>query len=329
VKIPPLTAAVGRTTFGLLLALCLTACAPRVTLQPETISTLPVAAHVADVPFFPQEQFQCGPASLAAMYQFTGLPIDPETLRPQIYLPGKQGSLQAEIIANVRRQQRLALPVQASLDGLLQELAAHRPVLVLQNLGFDWRPVWHYAVATGYDLSTQTITLNTGVTAQYAMDLAMFDRSWQRAKRWAIVVTRIGDIGATTPAQSYFQALAALEKTTAPQTLLPGYLAGQQRWPQHFVFAFAAGNAYYQQQNWADAARWYRLALQAGDADQPVVLNNLADTLSQQGQYSQALHTLDQIQTTDPAMQQTLTQTRREILHAQALKDASPACAKP
>lgn len=94
---------VRSTLAALLLIFLLSACAvnPRLDLA----ATLPGAAPVRleSVPFYPQQAYQCGPAALAGVLGAAGATIDPETLAPQVYLPGRRGSLQAELVAAARR----------------------------------------------------------------------------------------------------------------------------------------------------------------------------------------------------------------------------------
>ena len=73
-----------------------------------------------------------------------------DELVAQIYLPERKGSLQPEIIAAVRRYDRVPYRIEPALPALLAELRAGRPVLILQNLGLRSLPRWHYAVVIGY-----------------------------------------------------------------------------------------------------------------------------------------------------------------------------------
>jgi ABC-type bacteriocin/lantibiotic exporter with double-glycine peptidase domain len=137
----------------------------------------------------PQKAYQCGPAALATLLQDQGIPWSPEQLVPEVYVPARQGSLQAEMLAAARARGLVAYPLRPELDAILREVAAGRPVLVLQNLGLSWLPRWHYAVIVGYDLARGEIVLRSGLHERHVNGFARFERTWRRAGRWAFVVT--------------------------------------------------------------------------------------------------------------------------------------------
>ena len=51
------------------------------------------------VPFFAQEEYQCGPAALAMLLNYSAVDVSPEELVPLVYVPDKQGSYPLEIVA--------------------------------------------------------------------------------------------------------------------------------------------------------------------------------------------------------------------------------------
>src|SRR5690554_4494989 len=109
-------------------------------------------AELTEVAFYPQKALHCGPAALATLMDWADTEADPDELAAQIYLSGRRGTLQAELLAAARHQGLLAYVHSPSLASLLRQIDAGQPVLVLQNLAFDRLPLWHYAVVVGYDL---------------------------------------------------------------------------------------------------------------------------------------------------------------------------------
>lgn len=111
---------------------------------------LPTVAELTEVPFFAQTQYFCGPAALATVLNASGLETSPDRLADSVYTPGRQGTLQSEIITGARRQGRLALPIR-DMGEAFANVAEGRPVLILQNLALEIVPQWHYAVLVGFE----------------------------------------------------------------------------------------------------------------------------------------------------------------------------------
>ena len=55
---------------------------------------LPEFVELTQIPFFPQEDYQCGPAALAMILVNAGLEVVPEDLVEKVYIPDRRGSLQ-------------------------------------------------------------------------------------------------------------------------------------------------------------------------------------------------------------------------------------------
>lgn len=265
--------------------LFLTGCA---SLQaPQLDPSLPPQARVSDVPFFDQQDQQCGPASLASALAHSGKPVDPATLIAQLYLPARGGSLQLEMIAAARQHGRLAVVLAPSLQVLLQNIAAGQPVVVLQNLGLSFAPRWHYATVIGYDLSRQKILLHSGSKAAMALSLFTFENTWARSGRWALAITPPNRLPVGVSEASLAQAAVALERNdrTAAQLAHQAILT---RWPNALLSTMALGNLAYQDGDLARAQQYFAAASQAhpSNADS---WNNLANVLLARRQARAAL----------------------------------------
>jgi tetratricopeptide (TPR) repeat protein len=247
---------------------------------------LPRRVELVDVPFFPQEEYQCGPASLATVFASAGVAATPDSLVSQVYLPGRQGSLQAELLGATRRHGLVAYVLAPRLEDLLRELADRRPVLVLENLVFDWYPVWHYAVAVGYDLDREEIVFRSGSTQRLVTTLSNFDRIWGRSRYWAMLALPPDRLPATADEASYVASVVALERVS-PQAAHRAYVTALERWPANLVARMGLGNTAYALRDLAGAEAAYRRAAEdhpeAGDA-----WNNLAQTLFELERRSEA-----------------------------------------
>src|ERR1700750_3150622 len=96
---------------------------------------LPARVELTQVPFYPQDDYYCGPSSLAMAVSAAGVPVTPEELVDQVYLPGRKGSLQVEMLAAARRRGLIAYELAPKVADLLAELAAGTPAIVLENFG--------------------------------------------------------------------------------------------------------------------------------------------------------------------------------------------------
>ncbi|ANQ83617.1 hypothetical protein dqs_0541 [Azoarcus olearius] len=254
--------------------------------RPPAGSDLPVRAEREDAPFHPQEDYQCGPAALATALGSAGIARRPEDLTAEVYIPARQGSLQPEMMAAARRAGTVAYRLPPEPNALLRELAAGHPVVVLQNLRFDWAPQWHYAAAVGYDLDASRIVLRSGRERRLEMTLDDFDRSWAKAGRWAFVALPPDRLPASAREADYVAAAVALERV-APDAAATAYLTALQAWPANLIARIGHGNAAYRQGDLPAAERAFRQATldhpEAGDA-----WNNLAQVLYERGERAAA-----------------------------------------
>ena len=265
----------------LLLAGCATAPQSRQILSAAPAG-LPGRVELVEVPFFPQQAYQCGPAALATLLQDQGIATQPEQLVAEVYVPARRGSLQAEMLAAARARERVAYPLRSELEDVLREVAAGRPVLVLQNLGLSRMPRWHYAVVVGYDLAQGEILLRSGLHERRVNGFARFEHTWRRAGRWAFVVTPAGKLPATAQPRPWLQAAHALESTGQLATAAAAYATATRHWPEQAAGWFGLGNTRYALGEFTEAETALRQLLQL----QPrlhMAWNNLAHVLAARG----------------------------------------------
>lgn len=245
-------------------------------------------AELADVPFFPQEDYQCGPAALAMVMKHAGVQVDPEGLKPEVYLPKREGSLQVEMLGAARRHGLVAYQMSPVLKEILDEVAHGTPVVVLQNLALDWYPVWHYAVVIGYDLNRREVILRSGREENQRMSLVAFENTWARSAHWAMVAVPPEKIPFTAVEARYIAAVHAFGRTGQLLAARTAYLAAKQRWPGSLGASIALGNIAHMMKRMDEAEAEFRSAVKA-HPDSVAALNNLAQTLSDMGRDEEAL----------------------------------------
>ena len=275
------------------LVICVSGCASVTRLSGfETNARLPVSIELSDVAFYPQTQDQCGPAALATVLESAGVVRTLQQLEAEVYVPQRQGSLQLEMFGGARRAGVLPYLLQSEPRALWQEVAAGHPVVVLQNLRWDWWPVWHYAVVVGYDQAAGTVTLRSGDEKRLVMPVVDFEQSWAKASYWAFVALPPDELPATAVAQAFVDAAMTLERV-APTQAAQAYQTALQAWPDNLEARLALGNSYYRQRDLQAAQMQYEQAT-AHHPDAADAWNNLAQVLYEMHQWAPAKQAADQ-----------------------------------
>ncbi|MCG8683722.1 MAG: PA2778 family cysteine peptidase [Desulfobacterales bacterium] len=243
-----------------------------------------------DTPFFPQETYQCGPASLAMILKSSGVDVTPQTLVPLTYVPERQGSFQPELLAAARTFGRIPYVIDPNLNALADELLAGRPVLVLQNYGLEKIAAYHYAVVIGLQ-PDETVILRSGTTKRYTMSIQSFLMSWLRPGAWGMVALRPGELPENADPKRYLQGLATFEDIAGPKAAAPAFEAALSKWPDNTMLLFASGNNALKQNYLAEATTCFKKTLKIAP-EHLGALNNLAHTLARQGHLKDAKTTI-------------------------------------
>lgn len=261
-------------------ALLLSGCAALFT-PPQTAALLrqqpadlPPRVERAAVPFFPQTRDHCGPAALATVLADVGLPADLERLGEAVFLPARGGTLQLEMLGGARRQGAVAIRLPRELQALLREVASGHAVVVLQNLGLDFAPRWHYAVVVGYDLERRELLLRSGTTERLAMPLRTFEYTWARAGRWAFVALPPERLPITAKEADATEAALGFERTAPPVRAAVAWRTLLTRWPHNLLAGIGLGNMLNAAGDPAGARAAFEAVAQQHDS--AVAWNNLA-----------------------------------------------------
>ena len=270
--------------------------------------------ELIDTPFFPQERYQCGPAALATVLSSSGVQVEPDDLVDRVYLPGRQGSLQVEMLAATRMSGRIPYPVDGRLQAVGNELAAGRPVVILQNLGIAALPKWHFAVIVGIDVDRDEIVLRSGVDKRRVTSIPTFLRTWRRSDYWGFVALRPDAVPANVDRERYVSAVAALQKAGRREEAATAWRTSLEIWPGNPVALFGLGNIELAAGNNVAAESYFRAIIEA-DSASVAARNNLAIALARQGRFAEATREISTAigNNTDPALDDELLDTKKLI----------------
>ncbi|MDH3558343.1 MAG: PA2778 family cysteine peptidase [Deltaproteobacteria bacterium] len=263
------------------------------------------------VPFYPQEAYQCGPASLAMTLTWSGIQVDPEAITPEVFTPSLKGSLQSAMISTARRRGRVAYPI-SGVEEMLEEVAAGHPVIILQNLGLAWYPVWHYAVVVGYDLEQGIVLLHSGVTSQKRLSQRVFNNTWARGDYWGLLVLPPSRLPATATEHNYVSAVLGLEKAQQWLAAIEGYNTALARWSSSLSARMGLGNSYYALGDLESAEAAFREATRQFPTN-GMAFNNLAQVLWEQGKQQEALEAASRAVDLDGPLVEEYRRTLKEI----------------
>ena len=273
---------------------------------------LPDHAELDGVPFFAQQAYQCGPASLAMTMQDAGVSVTPDALVSRVYLPERQGSLQIEMVAAPRAFGLVSWPLAPRLEDLLREVAAGSPVIVLQDYGIWPFHVWHYAVVVGYDRERRRVVLRSGEKERLEMPFAVLEYTWKPGGYWAMVALPPGRIAATADEAAWSGAVAAMARVAPAAAGLEAYRTLLARWPDSLMGAIGLANLHYQHGELEDAEAVLRRAVER-HPDSTVALNNLAQVLAERQQLAEALRLAERAVALGGPFRQAAEETRAGI----------------
>ena len=189
-KTPRLTTA-GVFCFLVPMLAGLTGCATYDSYQrPSPDAQYPPSFYIQDVPFFPQEDFQCGPSVLASVLRFLGYDIKPEDISKEIYLKDIKGTLNVDMVSFARKKAGegglSVSEIQGGLNLIRDDVSRGYPVIVFVDLG-----VWnirkgHYMLIAGYDDMRGGVIVYSGAEKDKFIPYKDFMRMWERGGYWAL-----------------------------------------------------------------------------------------------------------------------------------------------
>ncbi|MGB9710090.1 MAG: C39 family peptidase [Thermodesulfovibrio sp.] len=143
---------------------------------------------IQSVPFFPSEDFQCGPASLAMVLNFWGVKITPEEIAREIYSKDARGTADFDMIMFTEKKGFKALQYRGNIEDIKEKIKAQKPLIVMTDEGFWFYKKYHYMVVVGFDEST--VIVNSGAEKHKRIDTEVFIKKWGKTGFWTLLIER-------------------------------------------------------------------------------------------------------------------------------------------
>ncbi len=175
-----------RRNVSILLVLLLCGCAP-VARVPD--APLKADLHMIEkVPFFPQEEYQCGPASLASVLNYWGVSSSPDEIAKTIYSRSARGTLNIDMVMYAQARGLEASQYRGAWEDLRQKIDAGFPLVVLVDYGFWVLQSNHFMVVLGY--REDDVIVHSGRDEKKIIRKEDFLKSWEKTNYWTLLITR-------------------------------------------------------------------------------------------------------------------------------------------
>lgn len=143
---------------------------------------------IRNIPFYPQEDFQCGPASLAAVLNYWGIPVTPEQVAKDIYSNSAKGTLNIDMLLYAQSRGLTASQYPGGLNDLREKIDLGEPLIVLVDYGVSIIQANHFMVVVGYN--ERGVVANSGRDEMKFIPVEDFLKSWEKTKFWTLLITR-------------------------------------------------------------------------------------------------------------------------------------------
>jgi tetratricopeptide (TPR) repeat protein len=256
--------------------------------------------HLTNVPFYPDNTDQCGPASLASILNFWGKNVTPAQLKSEVYIHRLRGSLPMDMPPALEANGLRAQIISGSFEIVKAELRAGRPMIAYLDFGTRKHPIGHYLVITGFDDQRRGLYVHSSMHKDKFASYRRFNRGWSDTDHWLLLAS-------TAPATGVEFSTAAIHidsKNTGASHRAPRFkpsLSAKEYMELGTIYASQAkqadalaqyklalsvdsryapaltalGNAAYGAKDFKQAERYFERALKSNPTD-PAANNNLA-----------------------------------------------------
>ncbi len=160
----------------------------------STASVQPDAGTVviADVPFFSQEAYQCGPTALAIVMDYwyaktgAGKSVTPEEIAQAIYSPSARGVLGIDLEVYAQKHGFTTEQYPGGIDDLKNRIDRGTPPIIFVDYGFLSYEVNHFMVVTGY--TKDGVIVHSGRLRNRNIPAGQLEKIWRKNRYWTLLL---------------------------------------------------------------------------------------------------------------------------------------------
>lgn len=141
---------------------------------------------IEDVPFFAQEDYQCGPSALAGVLNYWGVKVTPEEISKEIFSKTARGTLNIDMLLYAQKKGLNAVQYNGSLSDLKENIDSGFPVIVMVDLGISFFKANHFMAVTGYN--EKGVIVNSGREKDKFLYEKDFLNAWVKTGYWTLLI---------------------------------------------------------------------------------------------------------------------------------------------
>lgn len=142
--------------------------------------------RIGPIPFYPQEDYQCGPASLAGVLHYWGVKAAPEDIARDIYSRTARGTLGIDMLFYANRTGLQAHQYSGGWEDLTGKVREGYPLIVLVDYGLLMYESPHFMVIVGFD--EEGVYANSGREEGVFIRKSTLLKKWEKTKFWTLLV---------------------------------------------------------------------------------------------------------------------------------------------
>ncbi len=144
---------------------------------------------IENVPFFPQEDYQCGPASLGIVLNFWGIDAPPGDIAREIFSKNAGGTLNIDMVLYANKRGLEADQYRGNTGDLKRNIDSVFPVIVLVDYGFSLYQANHFMVVVGYN--EQGVLVDSGRKKNSFIPWKDFIKTWEKTGFWTLLIKKL------------------------------------------------------------------------------------------------------------------------------------------
>jgi predicted double-glycine peptidase len=154
-----------------------------------SVDEIPTSSQIQiieSVPFFAQEDYKCGPSSLAGVLNYWGVNVSSEEIAREIFSESARGTLNIDMFLYAQREGLDTIQYNGNIEDLKKNIDSGYPIIVLVDFGISFFKINHFMVVIGYN--DQGVIVNSGKQKEKFIYKKDFLKAWGKTNHWTLLI---------------------------------------------------------------------------------------------------------------------------------------------